>query len=275
MPEFIPIDKTEKEKQEGVEVEDKVLASKVLQAKYAKELQDLDTQRIESHRQAVFAQNEIKDSEDLQLKIKELVEQSAKLALDRAEWERLKATQKAEIERVKIAQDNRENELNNREKQLDIRETLVAEREQLVADLEHSLNAENLKRIEKEREDNELINRLKGGGYKQFNSLISDCLDVLYKYGEKKMVYRAEDRLDEMWKWAKNGLPEHFDELVQSMKDLVDRVNRKAVEMARQPKVYPTKSWNNIVDSLEVIIKLFPEIKPAKWVDNPEGDVID
>ncbi len=270
MPEFIPIENQEEKQTEG---ENKL--SEVQKARDAKEIQEQETERIKLQREAVFAQNEIKDSEDLQLKIKELAEQTAKLALDRAEWERLKATQKAEIERVKIAQDNRENELNNREKQLDIRETLVAEREQSVADLEHSLNAENLKRIEKEREDNELINRLQKGGYKQFNSLITECLDVLYKYGEKNMVYQAEDKLDEMWKWAKNGLPEHFDELVQSMKDLVDRVNRKAVEMARQPKVYPTKSWNNIVDSLEVVLKIFPELKPSRWVDNPEGDVID
>jgi len=270
MPEFIPI-----ENQEEKQPEENNKPSEVQKARDAKGIQEQETERIKLQREAVFAQNEIKDSEDLQIKIKELAEQTAKLALDRAEWERLKATGKAEIERVKIAQDNRENMLNNQEKQLEIRETLVAEREQSVADLEHSLNAENLKRIEKEREDNELINRLKGGGYKQFNALISECLDVLYKYGEKKLVHRSEDRLDEMWKWAKNGLPERFDDLVKDMAGLVSEINKKAVEMAKQPKVYPTKSWNSIVDSLEAVLKIFPELKPNGWVNNPEGDIID
>jgi len=268
MPEFIPIDNKEENQPE----EEK--PSEVQRAMDAKEIQEQETERIKLQREAVFAQNEIKDSEDLRLKIKEIEEQSAKLALDRAEWERLKATEKAEIERVKIAQDNRENTLNNQEKQLEVRETLVAEREQSAADLEHSLNAENLKRIEKEREDNELINRLKGGGYKQFDSLISECLDVLFKYGEKKIVYRAEGRLDEMWKWAKNGLPERFDELVKEMAELIDRVNKKAVEMARQPKIYPQKAWNSIVDNLEDALKIFPELKPSGWVDNSEGDIL-
>jgi len=268
MPEFIPIDNKEENQPE----EEK--PSEVQRAMDAKEIQEQETERIKLQREAVFAQNEIKDSEDLWLKIKEIEEQSAKLALDRAEWERLKATEKAEIERVKIAQDNRENTLNNQEKQLEVRETLVAEREQSAADLEHSLNAENLKRIEKEREENELINRLEGGGYKQFNSLISECLDVLYKYGEKKMVNRAEDRLDEMWKWAKNGLPERFDELVESMRDLLQRVHNVAIDWANKPKEYPRKSWNHIANCEDEIIKLFPEIAYRGHVPNPEGDIL-
>jgi hypothetical protein len=58
------------------------------------------------------------------------------------------------------------------------------------------------------------------------------------------------------------------------MRDLVDRVNKKAVEMARQPKVYPAKSWNDIVDNLEKIIRLIPEVKPPNWVDDTEGGLL-
>jgi len=173
-----------------------------------------------------------------------------------------------------VIQDQRETEQNNRDTQLGVRETLVTERERAVETLEKSLNAENLKRIEKEREDKALANRLQSGGYKQYNELMNECLEILYKYGMRKLVHRAEEKLDRMWDWANDGLTEHCAELVENMAELVDKVNRKASEMAKQPKQYPPASWNGIVDALDKTLALFPEITPDNWVANPEADMV-
>jgi len=268
---FIPIEPTEEKETPST---GEVSVSDVQKAKDAAEIQKYETERIEAQRKAVFAENDITDTEDLRAKIKEVVEQRNKLAKDVAEWERTKATEKAGIEHTKVAQAQRETDLNNQEQQLNIRELLITEREQAVEVLEKSLNAESLKRIEKEREDSVLANRLQSDGYKQFNEMMNECLGILYKYGARQLVYKAEEKLDRMWDWANNGLTEHFDELVKSMAELVDTINRKAGEMARQPKKYPSTSWNGIVDVLDKVLALFPEITPDNWVANPEADIL-
>jgi len=264
---FTPIEQTEEKEKPPTGEASK---SDVQRAKDAAEIQKYETERIEAQKQAVFAENDIKDTEDLQAKIKEVAERSENLTKATAEWERLKATERAGIEHTKVAQAQRETEQNNQDTQLGIRETLVTEREQAVETLEKSLNAENLKRIEKEREDKVLANRLQSGGYTQYNEFMNECLEILYKYGMRQLVYKAEEKLDRMWDWANDGLTEHFAELVENMAGLVDKVNRKASEMARQPNKYPPASWNRIVDVLDNTLELFPEIAPSNWVANPE-----
>jgi len=198
-----------------------------------------------------------------------------KLTEDSQSWERQKATEKAEIERLKVALDNRESELDKREKGLDVREELVGQRELQVAEDEKSLTAEARRKREREDAEKDLGNRLAKGDYKKYNELMNNCLDVLHKYGEKKFVYRIEDELNTMWKLAQNNLHEHLGELEESMKTQMIELNQKAVKMARLPKEYPTKSWNEIVDNLEIIWKLIPGIRPPDIPIDDEGITAD
>ncbi len=64
MPRFVPTSEA-KEQGDSAEAKDKGDVSDIQKAKDAAEIQKYETERIESQKQAVFAENEIKDTEDL------------------------------------------------------------------------------------------------------------------------------------------------------------------------------------------------------------------
>jgi len=68
MPKFTPIEQTEEKERTST---DKSSVSDVQKAKDAAEIQKYETERIEAQKQAVFAENDIKSTEDLQAKIKD------------------------------------------------------------------------------------------------------------------------------------------------------------------------------------------------------------
>lgn len=289
MPEFIPIDKSKEENQPD---ENEQSVSEVQKAKDTAEVKKHEAEAKEYEMRAKFAEANIKSAEDLLDKRQQAedrlaeinqmyetyhVEQKTwgkktqdilkKLAADRVDWEREKANEQAEVETKKAALDKRESELNNREKNIENLQQNVDTAWVEVKDIRASLNAEQLKKLQQEKENEKLINRLQNGEYEQYNNLMNSCLDVLWRSGFKGLVKRIDSDLETMEKWASNELPARFDELVDLMKEQVEVVNKKSSVMAQNPKDYLPSSWNSIVDNIEEIIKILPELKPSTWVD--------
>jgi len=221
-------------------------------------------------RMAVNREEKLKAEKHIE-DIEEFYKQKAEIAI----WEIAKANEIAQIEATKSAQDKRESDFNQKETEIEDMQTHINTAWEEVRNIRASLDAPRLKKLAEEEAAKELVNRLAKGDYKTYNELMNNCLDVLHKYGEKKFVYRIEDELDAMWKLAQNNLQEHLGELEESMKAQVIEVNQKAVKMARLPKEYPPKSWNEIVDNLEIIWKLIPEIRPSDIPIDDEGITAD
>jgi len=195
-----------------------------------------------------------------------------KLADDRALWEREKANERAGIESEKMALDKRQGELDAKEAGLNGLQENVASAWEEVRGIRAELGAEKVRKLEKEEEQRKLVNRLQAGAYSEYEARMNEILDILYKYGVRKLVHRADERLKVMSKWASNGLPEKIDDLVADMAELLDAVNSKAGDMAEKEKQYPPKSWNSVVDIVVEIIALFPEITPENWVSDDEAN---
>jgi DNA repair exonuclease SbcCD ATPase subunit len=293
MPEFIPIgEQQENEKQPEVKG-DKGELSEVQKAKDDAEIKkyQAEAKDHEEHIKSVDDLKEKRKQVDIKLaeinamleafntekvawgkKTKALID---KLASDKAEWERQKSNEIADIESKKMSLDKREGELNAREQRLDVWQGEVNTAWEEVKEIRASLNADKLKELQQEEENKKLINRLKSGGYEKYEILMKSCLDVLWKYGFRGIVKGIDKDLMVMQEWVANELPEHFDELVGYMKEQVNIVNKKAGLMAQNPKEYPESSWNRIVDNIEQIVELIPEVKPPNWVENTEGDLVE
>lgn len=289
MPEFIPIDKQQEEKQPEEEKggmpevqkakDDAEVKKYQAEAKdYEEHIKSVDDLK-EKHKLVDTRLNEINamfeafNTEKIAWgkKTKALID---KLASDKAEWERQKSNELADIESKKMSLDKREGELNAREQRLDVWQGEVNTAWEEVKQIRESLNAEQLKKLQQEEESKKLINRLQNEGYEKYEVLMNACLDVLWKYHMRGVVKGIDKDLKVMKEWVSNELPEQFDELVGYMKEQVDVVNKKAGYMARNPKEYPEGSWNRIVDNIEQIVELIPEVKPPNWVENTEGDLL-
>lgn len=264
---FVPLD-DEKEKEGKPEAEDS--KDEVEKARESAEIQKYETEKIELKRKAVFAENDIKDSEDLKDKITEVTEKEFKLNTDRIEFENKKAVemsainkQKAELDQKGVELDKREQMINEREKDIGARETLVAEREDLMTSIERQ-------KLKEQEEYNSLTERLTRN-YTPIISLMGKNANILIKAGFNRLGNGIWDEIEEMGRWKQNGGVEQYtDAMVVWLKGEVEDCNKKAVEMARLPKQYSQSSWDKIVDNLEEIYKILPELKPKHLPKNEE-----
>ncbi len=87
MPKFVPIDETNKQGKQSAEQAGEGSTSEVQKAKDAAEIQKHDTERIKAQREAVFAENDIKDTEDLKTSQSVATEKENKLSKDFMEFE--------------------------------------------------------------------------------------------------------------------------------------------------------------------------------------------
>lgn len=292
---FVRTDEIQQSKEENKPEEKEQSVSEVQKAKDTAEVKKHESEAKEYEMKAKFSEANIKSADDLLAKHKQVDDRLSelnqafesfdaqrkewgrktqaiikKLEVNKVEWEREKANEQAGIEAKKTALDKHESELNNREQNIDALQQNVDAAWVEVKEIRTSLNAEQLKKLEQEKENKKLINRLQNGIYEQYSKLMNSCLDVLWRCGFKKLVSGIDSDLKIMGKWVGNELPEHFDELVELMREQVEVVNKKASFMARNQNDYSPSSWNSIVDNVEGIVKLIPEIKPNGWVDGEE-----
>jgi len=269
MREFVPIEKSKEENNPPIEQADKPLISDVQKAKEAAEIQKYETERVESQRQAVFAENDIKDTDDLQVKITEVADKETQLAKDYMAFENKKATELSEIQKHKAELEQKTAELNKKAQDVAGREVNVELREQLVAEREELMNSVERQELQETEKHNSLVEQLKRG-FSQISNLLGENANILIKAGFRKLGYGLWDEIEQMEDWNKNDIGGHCDTIVKWMKDEVDDCNKKAVLMARDPKQYGENTHNRIVDNLEEIYELLPVLKPS-YLPEEEG----
>ncbi len=161
---------------------------------------------------------------------------------------------KAEQERRLVELVKREQDLASRIKNIELREQLVAEREQL-------MNSVERQKLEETEIYNSLIEQLRRI-FPKISALLSDNANILIRAGFHNFGDGLWDELETMQKWYKDDLGKHCDTMIEWMKGEVEDCNNKAVVMAQNPKQYGEKMHNLVVDNLESIYELLPDIKP-------------
>lgn len=263
----------EKEPEEGnnqpTEQANNPPVSDIQKAKDASEIQKYETERVESQRQAVFAQNDIKDTEDLQAKIKEVADKETQLAKDYMAFENKKATELSEIQKQKAELEQKDAELNKKAQDIAGREANVELREQLATEREELMNSVERQELQETEKYNLLVEQLKRS-FSQISNLLGANANILIKAGFRKLGHHLWDEIEQMEDWNKNDLGGHCDTIVEWMKGEVDDCNKKAVLMARNPQQYGENTHNRIVDNLEEIYELLPVLKPS-YLPEEEG----
>jgi len=254
-PQFEPLDEKEKENTEGKE------ASAVQKAKDAAEIQKYETERVEAQRQAKFALSDIKDTEDLQVKIKEVAERESQLEVATSEFENKKAKELSEIQKQKAELEQKKAVLNKWEAELTSRTRDISLREQLITDREELMNSVEKQKLEEVEKYNSLVEQLKRE-FPRIVALLGDNANVLIKAGFKKLGYGLWDEIEQMESWYKNDIGGHCNVMVKWLREEIDDCNKKAVEMAHKPRDYSQKTWDKIVDNLEAIYKIMPDLRP-------------
>lgn len=258
---FVPIDKENKEN--GGD------HSSVDKAKESAEIQKYETERIEQKRLAVLAENDIKDTEDLRVKIAEQAEKEAKLKQEMAEFENKKAIELSEIAKQKSELAQQKAELDKRIRDAEIREQQVALREKLVQDREEIYDDIDRKNAKKQEEYNSLKEQLKRG-FPELIKLIAHNANELIACGFGNLGNGLWDDIEQMQEWEKDNLAEHTDTVVEWLKQEVVDCNDKAVFMSRNPRNYRREHWDKIVDNLEKMYELLPVLKPNHLPNDEE-----
>jgi len=269
MREFVPIEKSEEGNSQLAKQGDKNPVSDIQKVKDASEIQKYETERVELRRQAVFAENDIKDTEDLQTKIAEVAEKETQLAKDYMAFENKKATELSEIQKHKAELEQKDAELNKKAQDIASREANVELRERLVAEREELMNSVERQELQETEKYNSLVEQLKRS-FSQISALLGDNANILIKAGFRRFGHHLWDEIEQMEDWNKNDLGGHCDTIVEWMKGEVDGCNKKAVLMARNPKQYGENAHNRIVDNLEEIYELLPVLKPS-YLPEEEG----
>lgn len=263
MPEFVSL---EKQNQDKPKVDS---TSDVQKAKDAAEIQKHETERIKSQREAVLAENDIKDSQDLKAKLATVTERETKLAKDFMDFENKRMAtlsdlqkQKAELDRRNTDLTTKERDLLLREKNAELREKLVKEREELMTSVEQQklAEADAAKSIENQLKHN----------FPRIAKLLNECANLIDQSGFHGMADGLWEELETMFKWSQNDITKHKDVMIQWLKEEVEDCNQKAVMMSRSPQQYPESLWNTIVDNLEEIYKLIPTLRPAYLPKNED-----
>lgn len=255
---FIPVG----ESQDGQPAEEnKEEKSIVEQARESAEVQKYETERIEAQQRAIFAQNTIKDTEDLAARLTEVSERESKLGRDVLEFENRKATELSEIQKHEAELKEQDAELKKRAQELANREANVQLREKLVSDREALMTDVEKKELNKTEKYNSLTEQLKRS-FSQVILLMSANANILIKAGFRGVGNGLWDEIEQMQEWHNNGIEDYCDTIVEWLKEEVVECNDKAVVMARNPKQYGEVSHNRIVDNLERIYELLPALKP-------------
>ncbi len=259
MGKFVPVEgegDSPLEEQAGKET-----TSEIQKAKEAAEVKKYKAQEVESERQIAFAQSDIKDTAELKARLAVVTEKENKLAKDFMDFENKKATQFSELQKLKAEHERKVAEFVKREQDLVSRTTNVEIREKLVQEREDLMNSVEKQNLEETEKRNSLLERLKQA-FPQIVGLLGDNANVLIRVGFRNFGYDLWDDIEQMQKWAKNDIGEHCESMVSWLKEEVEDCNKKAVLMARSPQQYSESVWNGVVDNLEEIYKLLPELKP-------------
>lgn len=251
MPKFVPNSETE---------EDKASQSSIEKAREDAEIQKCGAEAAESKRQAIFAENDIKDTNDLKRRLEELGARETEFEKKQSEFEETKAStmsqiqaDKAELEQVKADIEKKEQSLQSRLQNLAVREQSVDKREEM-------LNQVEKEKLQKDVEYNSLQEQL-GRNYIEVSNLIQNNAMILAKAGYRRLASGILEELKELDTLYNNGISKHVDQFVVWMKGQVDDCNKKAVIMARNPRQYG-EVHNQIVDNLEKVYSLLPVLKP-------------
>ena len=170
--------------------------------------------------------------------------------------------QKAELEQGKAESNKKAQDLASREANIEVREQLVTDREELM----NSVERQELKESEKY---NSLVEQLKRV-FPRVTALLGDNANVLIKVGFRNFGNGLWDEIEIMEKWAKHDIGKHCKTIVGWLEKEVEDCNKKAVQMARNPKQYGETMHNEIVDNLEKIYGLLPVLKP-EYLPKDEG----
>jgi hypothetical protein len=254
MAEFIPISDTENP---VVKLEKSAIDT----AREAAEIQKYETERIELQRQAVFAQNDIKDTEDLRTRLNVVTERENKLAKDFMDFGNKKSIELSEVQKLKADLERRLAELVKREQDLSTRTKNVELREKLVVEREDLMNSVEKLKLEDDIKQNSLSERLKRT-FPKIATLMRDNSDILDKAGFHNLADGLWVEVGTMEKWSQEGVDGHMEAMIAWLKEEVLDCNKKAVLMARNQNSYAKQDWDNIVDNLEDIYKLLSELKP-------------
>jgi len=257
MPEFVPVEETPKDKPIP-KIDDNNDA--VERAKQAAEIQEYETERAENKQRQIFAEYNIKSVEDLEARILELMDREEALTKAKTEFEHTKATElsslqkdKAEYKLIETTITKREAQCTSRESDLQIRQSLIDKRESL-------LNATEKLKLAETEVYNSIVEQLKRT-FPKLISLMRDNANVIINAG----FGLGDDLWDEtetLEKRFSDEYPKHASKIIEWLKGEIQDCNDTAVTMARSPKVYAEKDFNEIVDNLEDIYELMPILKP-------------
>lgn len=219
--------------------------------------------------------------------IEEFVAGKAKLAEDKIALEEANR----ELEQRKIEVSKKETELSAKQSALDARESalntlalsqdetdkLLEKKAETLREWEGNLTvAQRL--TEKEEEERKSVKYRLELHYDTVKTNLEDMATIVYKCGWKKAIagngkYEGIDkeilRYDELYK---QDAEINQGEYMGWLADICKWFNGKAVYIANhpKPKVYKEDRVNDIVDRLELIWGIFPEVKPEGM---PEGEL--
>ncbi len=260
-PKFERLEDLDKEKDQSVSKADEGVVSPLQKAKDAAEIQRHETERVKAQREAVFAENDIKDTADLKIRLGAVTERESQLGKEKYDWENKKATEQSEIQKLKAEHERRLAELVKREQDLATRTKNVELREKLVKEREDLMNSVERQKLDETEKYNSLVERLRRA-FPQIMQLLNDNADILDKVGFQNFADDLWDELTQMRKWAKNDIGKHCNVMVEWLRGEVEDCNQKAVAMSRNKQQYSDLDWNMVVDNLEGIYRLLPEVKP-------------
>lgn len=259
MAEFTPLEKPEGKQVDGKA--EKASMTEVEKAKEAAEVQKYETEKVKAKQEAVFAENNIRNADELKGKLESVSLKEADLGNERYEWNNQKATEQSEIQKQKAEIERSLVELNKRAQALANREANAEVREQLVQEREALMNSVERQKLEETEKYNSLTEQLKRT-FPKLVALIGENANVLIKSGFHKLGYGLWDEIETMEKWGKNDMGKHCETIVEWMKGEVEDCNKTAVSMSRNPKQYGDTMHNVVVDNLEKIYELLPVLKP-------------
>lgn len=256
---FRPIQESE-DTSEKPKPEPKEEKSEVEKAKEAAEIQKFETERVKAEQEAIFAKNNIDNVGKLLELLAEVEKNKAELGKQQYDWERQKELEKTQIETTKSelsAQkaelEKRTQELNQIENGLQIRSEMITKREELMNEVER-------KEIIDIARHNSIQSQLEKN-LPQIIEIMRKNATYLRKSGFINLGNGLKKEIEQLTEWSENNIGDHVENIVLWLKGEVVDCNDRAVMMARNPKKYGD-SYNYIVDNLEKIYKLLPEIKP-------------
>lgn len=244
--------------------------AEVDKAREAEEIQRHETEVIKLKREAELAQLDIDRAEELVTRLNDVAEREHLLVESQQVWQATQATELAEIQKHKAENEKRTVELDKRSQEIKGREDNITLREKLVLDREELMNSVERKKLAEVERYNSLSEALKRA-YPQIKVLIAENANLLIKNGMRKDGNELWDDLEHIENHSKDG-DNHCANIVACLLKDTILCNDRAAYMARNPKLYAPSAWNLIVDNLEKIYELLPEIKPRHLPSSVDGE---